>query len=77
MGPALRDQFFGRNLENKPIVIDWIDGRERDVHIKMRNVVIFVGNIMNISLSGGFRPGPTQVHLELVSKLETLRAAKH
>jgi hypothetical protein len=73
MGKDIRDQFMGRNQEDKPIVIDWIDGRDQDVCIKMRKMVIFRGKIQEITMSGGFRPGPMRVHIELMSKSELIR----
>ena len=72
MGPKLRDQYMGRNQENKPIVIDWIGGRDPDVNIMMRGIVIFTGKILNMNIGIQERRSRT-VHIELVDKAEVMR----
>jgi len=75
MGPKLRDQFLGRNQENKPIIIDWIDGKKSDFHITIGGVVVFVGEILNMSMMQG-TISRTRVNIELQDKVEALRVTR-
>ena len=75
MGPKLRDQFIGLNQENKPIVLDWIDGKKADFHIRIGGTVVFIGEILNMSMIRGSIP-VTRVSIELQDKVEALRVTR-
>lgn len=76
MGTQLRDQFFGRNLENKPIVLDWVDGKKTDFHIRIGGIVVFIGEILSMSMIRG-SISVTRVSIELQDKTEALRATRN
>jgi hypothetical protein len=74
MGQRLRDQFLGRNQENKPVVINWVDGKMQDFQVVMSGMVVFVGEVLNMTMMSGSGPYlQPRVHIELRSKAEGLR----
>lgn len=72
MGKKIRDQFLGYNLENKPIVIEWLDGHTKDINIMMRGVLVFTGVIHQMYIQRDYMDGQ-RVHIEIVSKAEVMR----
>lgn len=56
MGPKLRDQFLGRNQDKKPLVFNWLDGTNQDIHVMMRGELVFIGQVRDMTL---FHSGPS------------------
>lgn len=76
MGKKLQDQFLGINQKNKPIVIDWIDGHTKDIHVMMRGVLVFTGVIRTMTL-GRSTNSSDQLQIDIVAKSEVMREFRY
>lgn len=74
MGPKLRDQYMGRNQENKPIVIEWLDGHTKDFNIMMHGALVFTGVIHQMTLHHDSMSVEQRIDLQIVEKLEMTHA---
>lgn len=71
MGKPMRDTFFGINIEKKPIIIEWMDGYDQDVHVNMRGALVFAGRIQHITMSAGMNVARS-LQMEIVDKAEVM-----
>jgi len=74
MGKPIRDIFFGRDIENRPIVIDWLDGHTKDFQVMMRGVLVFTGIINSMTLNNSDLGHTLQ--MDIVSKARVQEAMR-